>query len=82
MTIGPTSRPTPKWQSWLREHQPPTLVVWGEHDPSFVAAGAEAFRQDLPEVQIHLLDAGHFALDEQADQIAHLILQFLSGHSD
>lgn len=70
----------PKWQSWLREHQPPTLVVWGEHDPSFIAAGAEAFRQDLPDAQVHLLDAGHFALDEQTDQIAQLILQFLSDN--
>ena len=68
------------WQHWLREHRPPTLVVWGEHDPSFLAAGAEAFRRDLPDAEIHLLDAGHFALDEQTDQIARLMLQFLSGH--
>ena len=68
-----------KWQGWLREHRPPTLVVWGEHDPSFIAAGAEAFRQDVPDAQVHLLDAGHFALDEQTDRIADLILQFMSG---
>ena len=70
----------PKWQAWLHDHQPPTLVVWGEHDPSFVAAGAEAFKQDLPNAEIHLLDAGHFALDEKTDEIADLILQFMAKH--
>ena len=70
----------PKWQAWLRGHQPPTLVVWGEHDPSFVAPGAEAFKRDLPNAEIHLLDAGHFALDERTDEIADLILQFISKH--
>ena len=69
----------PKWQAWLREHQPPTLVVWGEHDPSFIAPGAEAFLQDLPNAEIHLLDAGHFALDEKTDEIAALILQFMAA---
>ncbi|MGC2547039.1 MAG: alpha/beta hydrolase, partial [Silvibacterium sp.] len=70
----------PKWQTWLREHQPPTLAVWGANDPSFIAAGAEAFRQDLPNSEIHLLDAGHFALDEKTDEIAELILQFMAKH--
>ena len=68
----------PKWQAWLREHQPRTLVVWGKHDPSFIAAGAQAFQQDLPNAEIHLLYAGHFALDEQTDQIAALVLQFVA----
>jgi len=68
----------PAWQAWLREHQPPTLVVWGRNDPSFIAKGAEAFARDVPHAQIHLLDAGHFALDEQTDEIARLIIQFLS----
>jgi pimeloyl-ACP methyl ester carboxylesterase len=70
----------PKWQSWLRDHQPPTLVAWGRNDPSFIAPGAEAFRQDLPNADIHLLDAGHFALDEKTDEIADLILQFMAKH--
>jgi len=68
----------PAWQAWLREHRPPTLVVWGRNDPSFIAKGAEAFARDVPHAQIHLLDAGHFALDEQTDEIARLIIQFLS----
>jgi pimeloyl-ACP methyl ester carboxylesterase len=70
----------PQWQAWLRAHQPPTLVAWGEHDPSFIAPGAEAFRRDLPNADIHLLDAGHFALDEKTDEIADLILQFMAKH--
>ena len=70
------------WQAALRAHRPPTLVVWGRNDPSFIAAGAEAFRRDLPDAEIHLLDAGHFALDEQNDEIARLILAFLAEHSD
>ena len=69
----------PKWQAWLRERQPPTLVVWGRYDPSFIAPGAEAYRRDLPNAEIHLLDAGHFALDEKLDEIAELMLAFLDG---
>jgi pimeloyl-ACP methyl ester carboxylesterase len=69
------------WQAWLREHKPPTLVVWGRNDPSFIAPGGEAFRRDLPDAEIHLLDAGHFALDEKNDEIAGLILAFLAKHS-
>jgi pimeloyl-ACP methyl ester carboxylesterase len=68
----------PAWQAWLREHRPPVLVVWGRNDPSFIAPGAEAFERDLPDADIHLLDAGHFALDEKNDEIASLILAFLA----
>jgi pimeloyl-ACP methyl ester carboxylesterase len=71
----------PAWQAWLRKHKPSTLVVWGRNDPSFIAAGAEAFKRDLPDAEIHLLDAGHFALDEKNDEIASLILAFLAKHS-
>jgi pimeloyl-ACP methyl ester carboxylesterase len=70
----------PAWQAWLREHRPPTLVVWGRNDPSFIAAGGEAYRRDLPDAEIHLLDAGHFALDENNDEIARLMLAFLAKH--
>lgn len=68
----------PTWQAWLREHKPPTLVVWGRNDPSFIAAGGEAYKRDLPDADIHLLDAGHFALDEKNDDIASLMLAFLT----
>ena len=70
----------PAWQAWLREHKPPTLVTWGANDPSFIAAGATAYRADLPDAEIHLLDAGHFALEEQNDEIARLILDFMARH--
>jgi pimeloyl-ACP methyl ester carboxylesterase len=65
----------------LREHKPPTLVVWGRNDPSFIAPGGEAFKRDVPDAEIHMLDAGHFALDEKNDEIARLILAFLARHS-
>jgi len=67
----------PEWQKWLRTHRPHTLVAWGGNDPSFIAAGAEAYRRDLPDAEVHVLDAGHFALDEKNDEIAQLILDFL-----
>ncbi|HEY3791547.1 MAG TPA: alpha/beta hydrolase, partial [Bradyrhizobium sp.] len=60
----------PKWQAWMREKQPRLLVVWGKHDPSFDISEPEAYRRDVPSAQIHLLDAGHFALDTAADEIA------------
>lgn len=71
----------PAWQAWLRQHQPPTLVVWGKNDPSFVAAGGDAYRRDVPHAEVHQLDAGHFPWDEQADAIGGLVLNFLDQHS-
>ncbi|WP_341711826.1 alpha/beta fold hydrolase [Erythrobacter sp.] len=68
----------PQWQAWLRAHRPSTLVVWGANDPSFIAPGAEAYRRDVPDAHIHLLDAGHFALEEKNDEIARLILDFMA----
>lgn len=67
----------PRWQAWLREHQPPTLVVWGRNDPLFLDAGALAFKDDVPDAEVHLLDTGHFALEEQLDTIATLVGSFL-----
>jgi pimeloyl-ACP methyl ester carboxylesterase len=66
----------PKWQAWMREEQPRLLVVWGKHDPSFDISEPEAYRRDVPTAQIHLLDAGHFALDTAADEIAALVRGF------
>ena len=67
----------PHWQNWLREVQPPTLVVWGKYDPSFTVAGAMAYAGDVPKAEIHILEAGHFALDEAADRIPSLVRDFL-----
>ncbi|MFP3550565.1 alpha/beta hydrolase [Paraburkholderia sp. SIMBA_049] len=69
----------PRWQAWLQKTQPRTLVVWGRYDPSFLPAEADAYRRDLPNAEIHLLDAGHFALDEKPDEIAELIRGFLAA---
>ncbi|SMC80550.1 alpha/beta fold hydrolase [Lentzea albidocapillata] len=60
----------PSWQAWLRERQPHVLAVWGRNDTFFVAAGAEAYRRDVPSAEVVLLDTGHFALEEAADEIA------------
>jgi pimeloyl-ACP methyl ester carboxylesterase len=68
----------PKWQAYLRDVQPPTLVLWGKHDLSFTVAGAVAYGDDVAEAEVHLLDAGHFALDEAAPQIAELIRGFFA----
>jgi pimeloyl-ACP methyl ester carboxylesterase len=68
----------PLWQQYLREHQPPTLVLWGQYDPSFEVAGAHAYRNDVPDAEVHLLEGGHFVLDEAADQVAELMRQFLA----
>jgi pimeloyl-ACP methyl ester carboxylesterase len=67
----------PEWQNWLRAHRPPTLVVWGRYDPVFDIAEVAAIKQDVPKADVHILDAGHFALDESADDIAKLMRNFL-----
>ncbi|OKS88039.1 alpha/beta fold hydrolase [Mucilaginibacter polytrichastri] len=66
-----------KFQDWMRKFQPRLLVVWGKYDPSFTVAGAEAYKKDVPNAEIHLLNAGHFALDESAQEIAGYIRAFL-----
>jgi len=68
----------PSIQRYLRTHQPPLLAVWGRNDPFFLPAGAEAFRRDLPDAEIHLLDAGHFALETRGAEIGGLIRDFLA----
>jgi pimeloyl-ACP methyl ester carboxylesterase len=67
----------PTWQAFLREHQPPTLIVWGKNDPAFIAAGAEAYLRDLPNAELHLIDAGHFAVEEKPVEIAKYIVPFM-----
>lgn len=67
----------PRWQAWLRQHRPRLLVLWGVYDPSFAVAGAEAYRADVPTAEVHLLQAGHFALDEAPQEVTNLTRQFL-----
>jgi pimeloyl-ACP methyl ester carboxylesterase len=70
----------PDWQAYFREHQPPTLVVWGKNDPFFGVPAVKAMQRDLPEAEVHLLDTGHFALEDHADEIACHIRRFLTAH--
>jgi pimeloyl-ACP methyl ester carboxylesterase len=65
-----------EWQRYFREHQPPTLIVWGQNDEIFPASGAHPYRRDLKRVDFHLLDTGHFALEEQGEAIAAHIRRF------
>ncbi|MCW8103515.1 alpha/beta fold hydrolase [Streptomyces tauricus] len=67
----------PDFQEYFRKHQPPTLITWGKNDEIFGADGARAYERDLPDAEIHLLDAGHFALESHGPEIARLILEFL-----
>jgi pimeloyl-ACP methyl ester carboxylesterase len=63
----------PKFQEYFRTKRPPLLAVWGKNDPFFLPAGAEAFGRDNPQAEIHLLDAGHFALESRGSEIAVII---------
>ncbi len=67
----------PKFQEYFRSKRPPTLAVWGKNDPFFLPRGAEAFRQDNPEAEVHLLNTGHFALETHYREIADLMREFL-----
>jgi uncharacterized peroxidase-related enzyme len=67
----------PSWHSYLRNHQPPTLITWGKNDPFFTESGARAYLKDVPKAELHLLNTGHFALEEDGDIIAAYILEFL-----
>jgi pimeloyl-ACP methyl ester carboxylesterase len=67
----------PEFQGFFRKHRPPTLIVWGRSDPFFTVAGAQAYRRDLPNAELHLLDAGHFALETNGTEIAAHIRRYL-----
>src|ERR1700732_3270392 len=69
----------PKWQAWMRDKQPRLLVIWGKYDLSFDLSEPEAYRRDVPNAQVHVLDAGHFALDTAADEIAALVRGFVGS---
>ena len=66
-----------QWQQYFRRHLPPALVVWGSNDEMFTSAGADAYRQDLPDASIVKLDGGHFLLEEHHQQVAALIRDFI-----
>jgi hypothetical protein len=60
----------PKFQEFFRERKPPTLIVWGKNDKIFPADGATPYLRDLPDAELHLLDTGHFALEDKLDEMA------------
>jgi pimeloyl-ACP methyl ester carboxylesterase len=68
----------PKWQAWMREKQPRLLVIWGKYELSFDSSEPEAYRRDVPEAKVHIVDGGHFALDTAADEVAQLVRDFMN----
>lgn len=67
----------PEWQQYLRTQQPPVLVVWGKNDQIFTWPGAEAYKRDVENAEVHLLDGSHFMLEEYHEEVAALIHDFL-----
>ena len=65
------------WQKYFREQQPPMLIAWGKNDGIFTVEGAELYTRELPNAELHLLDTGHFALEEEVDRIGLLMHEFL-----
>ena len=72
----------PMWQTYFREHQPPALIAWGKNDYIFPEEGAHPYKRDLKNIEFHLLDTGHFVLEEDGDKIADLITCFMAKHTD
>jgi len=69
----------PKWQAWMQKTQPRLLVIWGKHDLSFDPGEPERYRKDVPNAEVHVLDAGHFAMDTKAEEIAALVREFMKA---
>ncbi len=72
----------PRFHEYFRKYLPPTLAVWGNNDPFFLPQGAEAFRRDNPDAEVHFIDAGHFLLETHLDEVARIILAFLGRSLD
>jgi pimeloyl-ACP methyl ester carboxylesterase len=70
----------PEFQAYFRAHHPPLLAVWGRNDPFFIPPGAEAFKRDIPNAEVHFYDAGHFALETHGREIGAEIHRFLDRH--
>jgi pimeloyl-ACP methyl ester carboxylesterase len=67
------------WHQFFRSKQPKTLIVWGKNDPFFTVEGAQAYLRDIPKAELHLLDTGHFALEDSCEFIAQQILKFFAS---
>lgn len=72
----------PRFHEYFRKHRPPTLAVWGKNDPFFLPQGAEAFRRDNPDADVHFVDAGHFPLETHLDEVARIVRTFLAQTLD
>jgi pimeloyl-ACP methyl ester carboxylesterase len=70
----------PRFQQYFREHQPPLLAIWCKNDPFFIPPGAEAYKRNLPDAEVHFLDTGHFALETHCDEIAARMRDLLARH--
>jgi pimeloyl-ACP methyl ester carboxylesterase len=70
----------PQWQEYFRTYQPPTLITWGKNDQIFPIEGAYPYQRDLNNIELHLLDTGHFALEEESEAIASYIKRFMKKH--
>ena len=70
----------PQFQKYLKDNQPHLLAVWGKNDLSFIPNGANAFKKDLPNAEIHFVDSGHFALESHCDEIAEIMKSFLKKY--
>ena len=68
----------PRYQRYLRDHRPPTLIVWGRNDGFMPEGAARAYLRDLPDAELHLLDGGHWLLETNLDEAAELMREFLS----
>jgi pimeloyl-ACP methyl ester carboxylesterase len=77
LDYGSNVKQYPQLHEYFRQHQPPTLAIWGRNDPFFIPAGAEAYRRDNPKADVRLLDTGHFAIETHGAQIASHMLEFL-----
>jgi pimeloyl-ACP methyl ester carboxylesterase len=71
----------PEFQAFFREYEPPTLIVWGQNDAGFTPAGARGYLRDLPDAELHLLDTGHFVLEDQFDVAVPMMRDFLDRNS-
>lgn len=79
LDYGSNIRQYPELHAYFRRHQPPTLVIWGDKDPFFTPAGAQAFKRDNPNARVRLVDSGHFAIETHGAEIATAILELLGG---
>lgn len=77
LDYGSNIRQYPQLHAFFRQHQPPTLAIWGKNDPFFIPAGAEAYKRDNPKAEVRFLDTGHFALETNGAEIAARMLEFL-----